>query len=83
MAETSKKFEYTLISDLEKKFGLFIKPKEFHLLFPEIRNYRSVARKYWNIKKCIGKADHQDLTIQEAAEWLGISPEKIYQIVHL
>ncbi len=83
MAENLQKLEISLILAMEKKHGLFIKPKEFSLLFPEINHYRSICRKYGNIKKCIGKADHQDLTVLEAADWLGISPLKIYEIIYL
>jgi hypothetical protein len=83
MGAPVQKFESALISDLEKKFGIWLRPKEFGLLFPEIKNYRSIHRKYLGIKDSLGKKEHQLLTIQEAADWLGIPPQKIYQIVHL
>lgn len=72
-----------LIAEFEKKFGLWITPKQFHLLYPHINSYKSAHRKYFRVKQCLGKAEHQYLTIQEIADWEGIPAEKIYQIVFL
>lgn len=56
----------------------YILPKQV-MAISGLRSYRGAWARIKKIKECLGKKQHQRLTVQEYAEWEGLDPHLIQQ----
>lgn len=61
---------------------LFIAPLDLLKIYPkELSVPASCYKKLQSLKKYIGKQPHQHITVDELAQWEGVEPQQIQQLI--
>lgn len=62
-----------------KVFPIFLYYTDLLKIYPHLTTTAGAHKKYTTLKKCLGKKDHQMITVKEFADWQDVPVEDIVQ----